>query len=72
MLMIEYAPEESEYNKSCLYREVLIDISDYTSTHFPHLTSKFISFYRVLRYVLNLYISKHQHTYIVMSRVRIS
>ena len=35
--MIEYAPEESVYNKSFLYTEVLIGISDYTSTHFPHL-----------------------------------
>lgn len=37
MLVIEYAPEESVYNKSFLYTEVLIGISDYTSTHFPHL-----------------------------------
>ena len=33
--MTEYAPEESEYNKSFLYTEVLISLSDYTLTHFP-------------------------------------
>ena len=37
--MIEYAPEESEYNKSFLYTEVLISISNYVSTHFLHLKS---------------------------------
>ena len=37
MLVIGYALKESEYNKSFLYTEVLIGISDYTSTHFPHL-----------------------------------
>ena len=35
--MIEYAPEESEYNNSFLYIEVLIDTFNYTSIHFPHL-----------------------------------
>lgn len=37
MLVTEYAPEKSEYNKSFLYREVQIGLSDYTSTHFSHL-----------------------------------
>lgn len=37
MLMTEYAPEGSEYNKSFLYTELLIRISDYASAHFPHL-----------------------------------
>ena len=36
MLVIEYAPEESKYNKSFLYTEILIGLSDYISTHFPH------------------------------------
>lgn len=35
---LEYAPEESKYNKSFLYTEVLISLSNYVSTHFPHLT----------------------------------
>lgn len=38
--MTEYVPEESEYNKNFLYIEVLIGISDYTLTHFPHLIWK--------------------------------
>ena len=37
MLVTEYAPEESEYNNSFLYIEVLIGISNHVSTHFPHL-----------------------------------
>lgn len=37
MLVTEYAPEESVYNKSFLYTEVLISLSNYASTHFPHL-----------------------------------
>lgn len=36
--MLEYAPEESEYNKSFLYTEVLIDTFNYISTHFPYLS----------------------------------
>ena len=46
MLVIEYAPEESEYNKSFLYIEVLIGISDYISTHFPHLALTFVGIKR--------------------------
>ena len=42
MLVIEYALEESEYNKSFLYIEVLIGISDYTSTHFLHLEDGYL------------------------------
>ena len=37
MLVTEYAPEESEYNKNFLYTEVLISLSNYISTHFLHL-----------------------------------
>ena len=37
MLVAEHALEESEYNKSFLYTEVLIGIPNYVSTHFPHL-----------------------------------
>lgn len=35
--MIEYASEESKYNKSFLYTEILISLSNYVSIHFPHL-----------------------------------
>lgn len=40
MLVTEYVPEESEYNKSSLYTEALISLSNYVSIHFPHLKSK--------------------------------
>ncbi len=36
-LVIEYALEESEYNNSFLYTEILIGVSIYISEHFPHL-----------------------------------
>lgn len=39
-LVLEYAPEENEYNKSFLYTEVLISLSNYTSTHSPHLEQR--------------------------------
>ena len=53
MLVTEYASEESEYNNSFLYIEVLIDTFNYISTYFPHLNYTSM----VMLFIINLQIT---------------